>query len=163
MFEQTADTRIIMLTSKCTTTSKSMQASMFSFYIQYLSIRILYIGKLVFYTQSTITVISLSGWTSLSIYIHIYIQQNNHQICFTTYRTKWWWTEYCQLTQFSNITWCKLLHWIGQKKKRFYWSPVRMHLPCLQKPLSYQGQSLILFSGSMCRNGQSLLLHWPAK
>lgn len=34
-------------------------------------------------------------------------------------------------------------------------------LPCLQKPLSYQGQSLILDSGSMCRKGHSLLLHSP--
>ena len=36
------------------------------------------------------------------------------------------------------------------------------HLPCLQKPRSYQGQSLILDSGSMCRKGHSLLLHSPA-
>lgn len=35
------------------------------------------------------------------------------------------------------------------------------HIPCLQKPLSYQGQSLILDSGSMCKNGHSLLLHSP--
>lgn len=35
--------------------------------------------------------------------------------------------------------------------------------PCLQKPLSYQGQSLILDSGSMCRNGHSLLLHSPGR
>lgn len=36
------------------------------------------------------------------------------------------------------------------------------HLPCLQKPRSYHGQSLILDSGSMCRKGHSLLLHSPA-
>lgn len=36
-------------------------------------------------------------------------------------------------------------------------------LPCLQNPRSYQGQSLILDSGSMCRNGHSLLLHSPAR
>lgn len=36
-------------------------------------------------------------------------------------------------------------------------------LPCLQKPRSYQGQSLILDSGSMCRNGHSLLLHSPVR
>lgn len=36
------------------------------------------------------------------------------------------------------------------------------YLPCLQKPRSYQGQSLILDSGSMCRKGHSLLLHSPA-
>ncbi len=36
-------------------------------------------------------------------------------------------------------------------------------LPCLQKPLSYHGQSLILDSGSMCKNGHSLLLHSPVK
>lgn len=35
------------------------------------------------------------------------------------------------------------------------------HIPCLQKPLSYQGQSLIFDSGSMCKNGHSLLLHSP--
>lgn len=40
--------------------------------------------------------------------------------------------------------------------------PATSHLPCLQKPRSYHGQSLILDSGSMCRNGHSLLLHSPA-
>lgn len=41
-------------------------------------------------------------------------------------------------------------------------APPPPHLPCLQKPRSYQGQSLILDSGSMCRKGHSLLLHSPA-
>ena len=40
-------------------------------------------------------------------------------------------------------------------------SPAPPHLPCLQKPRSYHGQSLILDSGSMCRKGHSLLLHSP--
>lgn len=41
-------------------------------------------------------------------------------------------------------------------------STIEQDVPCLQKPRSYQGQSLILDSGSMCRNGHSLLLHSPA-
>lgn len=42
-------------------------------------------------------------------------------------------------------------------------STTEQDLPCLQKPRSYQGQSLILDSGSICRNGHSLLLHSPAR
>lgn len=36
-----------------------------------------------------------------------------------------------------------------------------MHIPCLQKPRSYHGQSFFLVSGSTWRNGHSLLPHWP--
>ncbi len=44
-----------------------------------------------------------------------------------------------------------------------FMSTTEQDLPCLQKPRSYHGQSLIFDSGSMCRNGHSLLLHSPAR
>jgi len=34
-------------------------------------------------------------------------------------------------------------------------------LPCRQNPLSYHGQTFIFFSGSICKNGHSLLPHSP--
>ena len=93
-----ADSRIFMLISKCTTTSKSMQASMFSFYIQYWSI---------------ITVISGRTSLSLSLYKYIYTQQNNHQICFTTYRMVMDWVlpvdpvQQYHLVQAATLKWTK--------------------------------------------------------